>query len=462
MAYFLLPQIGERNGETFRIEFCCCPAFQPVLPAYAGFFVLLLLFQKIGLGKLLSVNYLLCLFELKFLRIVRVNRGGDRAAQTVSRPDADDLACNAGLFTTADEGVAQLVRVVVGQQPLHARGNRVEVGAFRFLKVDTRQYLFYHWCKRDLPKDDVLSQALLARLALQPLIVDDLNAFELGFSQAEIEKNKQSVRTLDTPVRLAVVDKARLLVLCERTACSGLVGGQHDLLHGGGDIVILCRHIEDAIQHECEFLRLAVFVLAHNAEEIGLQIVPCDVCERFVTEGRLQVHAEGAFVLLKSGGFRRLFLDLQPLSAVVPEENGICRRNSSGRFGRLHRRAFIESGKPVHKAFAHGFKISAGRLNVHTLAADTRLKVSVRGDTIIYYVVVCDKNLSDRFRHGFDLLFGEFETVSAFLRKFPVFPVQGNGVHRLADGAHLPVEHRERISDCRCGKFGVVCRLISH
>ena len=136
-------------------------------------------------------------------------------------------------------------------------------------------------------------------------------------------------------MRLAVVDEPCLFVFGERFALLGLVGGQYDLFHGRGDIVILCRHIEDAIQHECEFLRLAVFVLAHNAEEIGLQIVPCDVCERFVTEGRLQVHAEGAFVLLKSGGFRRLFLDLQPLSAVVPEEDGICRRNSSGRFGRL-------------------------------------------------------------------------------------------------------------------------------
>ena len=65
-----------------------------------------------------------------------VHRGGDRAAQTMPRPDAHDLACNAGLFATADKRVSQLVRVVVGQQPLHARGYRVEVGVFRPLKVD--------------------------------------------------------------------------------------------------------------------------------------------------------------------------------------------------------------------------------------------------------------------------------------------------------------------------------------
>ena len=110
-------------------------------------------------------------------------------------------------------------------------------------------------------------------------------------------------------------------------------------------------------------------------------------------------------------------------------------------------RAFIEGCKPVHKAFAHGFKISTGRLDVHSFTAYARLKVSVRGDAVVDDVVVCDENLSDKFRHGFDLLFGEFETVFAFFRKFPVFPVQGDGVHGLADGAHLPVKRRERIFD---------------
>ena len=69
------------------------------------------------------------------------------------------------------------MRVVVGQQPLHARGYSVEVGALRFLKVDIREYLFHHWCERNLPKYDVLPQPLFARFALQSLAVDDLNAF---------------------------------------------------------------------------------------------------------------------------------------------------------------------------------------------------------------------------------------------------------------------------------------------
>ena len=163
---FLFPKLGKEMGKLFGLNFVFCFVFQPVLPAYAGFFVLLLLFQKIGLGKLLSINYLFGFFHLKFLRVVRVYRGGDRAAQTVSRPNTHDFACNAGLFATADKCVPQFVRVVVGQQPLHARRYSVEVGVLRFLKVDIREYLFHLRCERNLPKHDILPQPFLARFAL--------------------------------------------------------------------------------------------------------------------------------------------------------------------------------------------------------------------------------------------------------------------------------------------------------
>ena len=95
MAIFNLPQFGERNGETFRIEFCFSPRFSACFARGSGLFCFILLFQKIGLGKVLSVDDLLSFFELKFLRVVRVHRGGDRAAQTVPRPDVHDLAQNA-------------------------------------------------------------------------------------------------------------------------------------------------------------------------------------------------------------------------------------------------------------------------------------------------------------------------------------------------------------------------------
>ena len=106
-GFSTLPQIGERNRETFRTEFCFSPRFLTVLPAEAGFFVMFSLLQKCGLGKVLSVNYLFGLFELKFLRVVRVNSGSDRAAQRAPRPDADDLAQNACFLAAADECVPQ-------------------------------------------------------------------------------------------------------------------------------------------------------------------------------------------------------------------------------------------------------------------------------------------------------------------------------------------------------------------
>ena len=61
-------------GKLFGLNFVFCFVFQPVLPAYAGFFVMFSLLQKCGLGKDLSVNDLLRFFELKFLRVVRVHR----------------------------------------------------------------------------------------------------------------------------------------------------------------------------------------------------------------------------------------------------------------------------------------------------------------------------------------------------------------------------------------------------
>ena len=101
-------------------------------------------------------------------------------------------------------------------------------------------------------------------------------------------------------MRLAIFDTPLLLVCGECLSAPHLIAGKDNLLHGRRDRKILCRHIEDAIQHECEFLRLAMLVFAHNAEEIVLQFVSRDVGERFVAKGQLQVHAEGTFVFLIS------------------------------------------------------------------------------------------------------------------------------------------------------------------
>ena len=48
------------------------------------------------------------------------------------------------LFATRDEGIAQLVGVMVGEQPLDGRADGVEVGLFRLFKVDIRHDLVYN------------------------------------------------------------------------------------------------------------------------------------------------------------------------------------------------------------------------------------------------------------------------------------------------------------------------------
>lgn len=104
---FFFPKLGKELGKLFGRNFVFRPVFLPVLPAEAGIFAMFLLLQKYGLGKLLSVNYFFRLFELKFLRVLRVNGGSDRTAQRVPRPDADDLAQNACLFASAYKGMPQ-------------------------------------------------------------------------------------------------------------------------------------------------------------------------------------------------------------------------------------------------------------------------------------------------------------------------------------------------------------------
>ena len=98
-------------------------------------------------------------------------------------------------------------------------------------------------------------------------------------------------------MRLAIFDKP-LLVCGECLSAPHLIAGKDNLLHGRRDRKILCPHVEDTVQHERKFFRLAMLVFAHNAEEIVLQFVSRDVGKQSVSENGVQVHAEGAFVFL--------------------------------------------------------------------------------------------------------------------------------------------------------------------
>lgn len=45
------------------------------------------------------------------------------------------------LFAARDEGIAQFMGMMVGEQPLDGRADGVEVGLLRFFKVDMRHDL---------------------------------------------------------------------------------------------------------------------------------------------------------------------------------------------------------------------------------------------------------------------------------------------------------------------------------
>ena len=245
-------------------------------------------------------------------------------------------------------------------------------------------------------------------------------------------------------MRLAIIDEPQFFVLRQRLSALGLVSGQYHFLHRRGEAEIFGGHVKDAVQHQREFLRFAVLVLAHDAEEVRLKVVPCDVRKRSHAERRLQIDAEGTLVFLKGGGLGRLLLDFQPVARVVPEEDGLCRADGFGRLlSGFCGRPLIKRCEPVHKALAHGLEVAAGRLDIHPLAADAGLKIAVGSDAVVDDVIVCDKDFSDVFRHGFDLLSGEFEAAFAVFRNR--FPAAGEGVHRLFDGLELPVECHERV-----------------
>ena len=70
---------------------------------------------------------------LRVVRIVSVHGGRLYVfVERVPRPDADDFAQNACLFTAADICMAQFMNVAGGQYPFDGRGNRARVARVVF------------------------------------------------------------------------------------------------------------------------------------------------------------------------------------------------------------------------------------------------------------------------------------------------------------------------------------------
>ena len=73
-----------------------------------------------------------------------IDGGSDGPGQAVPYPKADDFACYAALFATADVCMPQFVDMVVRKYSFERRSDRMKIGGTRFCKIDIRQDFAYH------------------------------------------------------------------------------------------------------------------------------------------------------------------------------------------------------------------------------------------------------------------------------------------------------------------------------
>ena len=135
------------------------------------------------------VVHFLCFGEDELFRVVgiaAVHGGGFHvliARMTV--PQHDDLAGNACFLAAGDVGVAQLMGVMVREQPFERRTQFAEVHVFRGVKVDKRLHPAEHRGEGDRTQRHVPAHALLARLTFEEAVCD-VQRDQLALPQPEI------------------------------------------------------------------------------------------------------------------------------------------------------------------------------------------------------------------------------------------------------------------------------------
>ena len=176
---------------------------------------------------------------------MRIDGGSDRSGQAVPDPKADDFACYAALFATADVCMPQFVDMVVRKYSFERRSDRMEIGGTRFCKIDIRQDFAYHGSKRGPTQNDVFAEPFFARFDLQPLIANDAYGRKFALPHSEVQECQNgrgggAVRIFDT-----IAHEFCLFFAGERIALLGLIAGQYDFRHGRGNFEIVCGDVED-------------------------------------------------------------------------------------------------------------------------------------------------------------------------------------------------------------------------
>ena len=170
-------------------------------------------------------------------------------------------------FAARDEGIAQFMGMMVGEQPLDGRADGVEVGLLRFFKVDMRHDLAQHGRDGDPARDDVVAHLFLARVAFQPVVVEDAQRLQFAPAHSRVEQDEQGARCRHFGMCGAIFDECLFFLIGEGVAFFTLIAGKDDLLHRGIELIVVGGKVEDAAQKELQLLRGALFAFLHIAEE---------------------------------------------------------------------------------------------------------------------------------------------------------------------------------------------------
>ena len=179
---------------------------------------------------------------------------------------------------------------------------------------------------------------------------------------------------------------------------------QDDLLHWGREIEVLRCHVKDTVQHEFEFFRRPVLSRLHEGEEVLLHERAGDLRKVQMPERRPQVDLEHTGVFLECGRFRRLFFEFEPVLGIIRKENGL----GSPALG-ICDGDILYLGLPdefLDEFLFHRVKVFGSDLDVISLPAVACLEQSLI-IAELYDSVVIDECFLKRFRHRFQLLFGE-------------------------------------------------------
>ena len=228
-------------------------------------------------------------------------------------------------FAARDEGIAQFMGMMVGEQPLDGRADGVEVGLLRFFKVDMRHDLAQHGRDGDPACDDVVAHLFLARVAFQPVVVKDAQRLQFAPAHSRVEQDEQSARCRHFGMCGAIFDERLFFLIGEGVAFFTLIAGKDDFLHRRIELIVIGGKVKDATQKELQFLRGALFAFLHIAEEEVLHEFPVDVRKRLVGESGCDIVFEQPLIFAESGGLGRLFFEREPVFGEPVEQHVVLR-----------------------------------------------------------------------------------------------------------------------------------------